>query len=165
MFRNCVFVWFLLAAATARGGQNVVVVLDDSSSMNESMRSDPRVTKMAAAKRALLAVLERLPPDAKVGIVLLNGQARKGHWVCPLGPVNQADLRQAIQGISANGGTPLGERMKTGADSLLALREDEHYGSYRLLIVTDGLLIQRLGKLTLLKSIAAINREIRTTSL
>ncbi len=138
MFRVWAFLWFALAAGFVQAGQNVVVVLDDSGSMNETLRSDRRLAKIAAAKQALLTVLEQLPPDARVGIVLLNGPYGRGEWVYPLGPVDQATIRQAIQGIGAGGGTPLGERMKTGADALLALREKDHYGSYRLLIVTDG---------------------------
>ena len=39
-------------ASFAPAGQNVVVVLDDSGSMNERMRSNRRVTKMDAAKEA-----------------------------------------------------------------------------------------------------------------
>ncbi|NQT14730.1 MAG: hypothetical protein HQ582_18390, partial [Planctomycetes bacterium] len=58
--------------------------------------------------------------------------------VYPLAPVDAAALKAGIQQIGASGGTPLGERMKEGCDTLLALRDDEHYGSYRLLIVTDG---------------------------
>ncbi len=121
------------------GGQNVVVVLDDSGSMDERMRRQRNTTKMEAAKSALLTVLETLPDDARVGVVLLNGQTRDGgSWVIPLGPVDKQNMREAIQSIRAEGSTPLGQFMKIGTDALLALREQEHYGTYRLLIVTDG---------------------------
>ncbi len=138
MFRSCVLLGLLLAAASADAAQNVVVVLDDSGSMNERMRRVRRMDKIEAAKEALVAVLEQLPPDAKVGIVVLNGSRGRGEWVYPLGPVNQGEIRRAVQGILADGNTPLGARMKDGADALLELRAQEHYGSYRLLIVTDG---------------------------
>jgi len=130
--------WILLAAATAQAGQNVVVVLDNSSSMNVAMRSDRRTTKMDAAKKALLVVLEKLPPDANVGILLLNGGSKPGQWVYDLGPVDMTRLHGAIGGIRARGATPLGACMKIGADALLAVRAKDYYGSYRLLIVTDG---------------------------
>ena len=52
---GCACVTLMLAAAGARAGQNVVVVLDNSSSMNIRLRSNQSVTKMDAAKRALLA--------------------------------------------------------------------------------------------------------------
>ena len=134
------WVWAFLAAAaaTAQAGQNVVVVLDNSGSMKAAMRSDLRTTKMDAAKKALLVVLEKLPADAKVGIVLLNGNWKPDRWVYPLGPVDLPRLRGSIGGIRAQGATPLGACMKAGADALLTLRAKDYYGSYRLLIVTDG---------------------------
>ena len=134
------WVWAFLAAAaaTAQAGHNVVVVLDNSGSMNIAMRSDPRTTKMDAAKQALLVVLEKLPSEAKVGIVLLNGNWKPDQWVYPLGPVDMPRLRQSVGRIRGQGTTPLGACMKAGADALLALRAKDRYGFYRLLIVTDG---------------------------
>ena len=138
MFRSCALLGLMLAAASADAAQNVVVVLDDSGSMDERMRSDRRLDKIEAAKQALIAVLQQLPADAKVGIVLLNGSRGRSKWVYPLGPVSQNQIRQAVRGIVADGNTPLGARIKDGADALLKLRDKEHYGSFRLLIVTDG---------------------------
>ncbi|HEY6563309.1 MAG TPA: vWA domain-containing protein, partial [Pirellulaceae bacterium] len=48
------------------------------------------------------------------------------------------EARRAIQDVSAWGGTPLGEFMKTAADALLLARSKDFYGEYRLLVVTDG---------------------------
>ena len=112
---------------------NVVVVLDDSGSMNERMRNDRSTTKMDAAKNALVTVVEQLPANAHIGIFMLNDG-----WLVKLGPVDKAQVINAIQNTSAGGGTPLGRSMKQGADALLLKREKEHYGSYKVLIVTDG---------------------------
>ncbi len=128
----------LLCATVAQAGHNVVVVLDDSGSMSGGMRSDRRTRKMDAAKQALIEVLQRLPDDAQVGVVVLNGRSAQDAWIVPLGPIDRQQMRTAIQGIRPSGGTPLGRFIKVGADALLALREREHYGMYRLLIVTDG---------------------------
>jgi len=144
MFRHVTLLRFLAVMAVTCGGtaldagQNVVVVLDDSGSMDARMRSNPTLSKMDVAKRALLTVLEQLPADARIGIVLLNGDWHSEHWAYPLATVDRAKLRTAINQISAGGGTPLGEYMKVGSDAILSLRDKEHYGSYRLLIVTDG---------------------------
>ena len=140
MLRNLTWAWIVasFALATARAGQNVVVVLDDSSSMNIRMRSDLSTSKMEAAKQALLGVVQTLPPEAKVGIVLLNGRWKPDEWAYPLAPVDTPKLKQAVQQIRAHGATPLGACTKAGADALLALRAKDYYGSYRLLIVTDG---------------------------
>ncbi len=138
MFRNLAWVCVLLSASGVEAGQNVVVVLDDSSSMTLRMRSDRRVVKIDAAKRALLSVLEKLPPGTKVGVVALNGRWDPDEWIYPLGPVDKPRLRASIERIQAYGNTPLGACMKVGADALLALRAKQHYGTYRLLVVTDG---------------------------
>ena len=48
-------------------------------------------------------------------------------------------LNGAIDSITSQGGTPLGEYMKQGADALLDARKKQFgYGTYRLLVVTDG---------------------------
>jgi len=112
---------------------NVVVVLDDSGSMSERMRSNRKVTKMEAAKTALITVVEQLPANAHLGIFLLNDG-----WLVKLGPVDKAQVIDAISNTGPSGGTPLGRSIKEGADALLMKREKEHYGSYKILIVTDG---------------------------
>ena len=127
----------LLVTAESLAGQNIVVVLDDSGSMSDALQSDRRTLKIDAAKQALLTVLEKLPADAQIGVVALNGGGAD-HWIIRLGKLDPARLNAAVQQIYASGGTPLGEFMKIGADALLTLREKERYGTYKLLIVTDG---------------------------
>ena len=137
MFLRALFI-ALLIASTAGATQNVVVLLDDSGSMDAAMRSDRNVLKIDAAKRALLTVLKRVPEDANVGVLALNGSDGKGEWIIPLGPIDKATIANKVQQIRAGGSTPLGRFMKTATDALLELRSQEHYGDYRLLIVTDG---------------------------
>jgi hypothetical protein len=124
--------------SAVRAEQHVVVVLDDSGSMADRMRGNRRMEKMAAAKSALLTVLEQLPATARVGVVLLNGTRQGDPWVVPLGPVDLRRARKTIRPIRAEGGTPLGQFIKIGADALLRARDKFHYGDYRLLVVTDG---------------------------
>jgi uncharacterized protein YegL len=128
----------LLAAALSAADQNVVVVLDDSGSMDGRMSGGQRVRKMDAAKQALLSVLEQLPDEAHVGVLALNSQQGGNHWIAPVGPVDRAKIKQQIGSIRAAGGTPLGAAMKEAADALLEKRTQQIYGTYRLLIVTDG---------------------------
>lgn len=128
----------LSITSIAGAAQNVVVLLDDSGSMDAAMGSDRSVLKIDAAKRALLTVLERVPDDARVGVLALNGADGNGEWIIPLGPVDKTTIADKVQRIRAGGSTPLGRFMKTASDELLELRSKEHYGSYRLLIVTDG---------------------------
>jgi hypothetical protein len=128
---------WLAGATPIVASQNVVVVLDDSGSMRDRMPSNRRLPKIEAAKKALLTVLAELPDGAQLGVLLLNGGPRD-HWVVSPGPVEQDRVRAAISQIRAAGNTPLGRSMKAGTDALLALRGQQRYGTYKLLIVTDG---------------------------
>ena len=132
-----ILIWLCLGTL-ALAGQNVVVLLDDSGSMDDALRSNRRLQKIDAAKRALLTVLEQVPAEAQIGVLALNSARESGGWIIPLGPLQPVPMRRAIQRITARGGTPLGQFMKTAADELLKLRQRQKYGSYRLLIVTDG---------------------------
>jgi uncharacterized protein YegL len=134
--RTCLLIAGLLIASPAVAQQNVVIVLDDSGSMGDPMRSDRSTRKIDAAKKALHAVLEQLPEDSRVGLVVLNGG--RGGWLIPLGPVDTQGLDNTINRIRANGGTPLGKHMKVAADALLEARSKQTYGTFKLLIVTDG---------------------------
>ena len=130
--------WVLLfanatvSAEDAIGTDNVVILLDDSGSMG-----DPLVVgqiKMVVAKSALKEVLKTIPASTNVGLMSLHRD-----WLYPLGARKDAQLSQAIDALQPNGNTPLGGYIKKAADRLLEQREKQHgYGTYRLLIVTDG---------------------------
>lgn len=134
------FVVFTLIPSVDRSAfatDHAVIVLDDSGSMNESMRG-PGGRKMDAAKRALVKVIEQIPERTQVGILLLNGARASNHWLVPLGPLDRRVATAKVNSIVANGGTPLGEAMRLAADELLRARSKSVYGTYRLIVVTDG---------------------------
>lgn len=115
---------------------NVVIVLDASGSMTSKMRGTG-TPKIDAARNAIREVIKTIPQSTHVGLLVFGGQT--DGWVYQLGPRNDQKLLGAVQRISASGGTPLGAYMKTGADKLLEARKAQYgYGSYRLLVVTDG---------------------------
>ncbi|PQO40421.1 VWA domain-containing protein [Bremerella cremea] len=123
------------SSANAADDLKIVVILDNSGSMNEYMPGGQ--TKIVAAKQALLTVLDQVPAGSEVGVLLLN-DGPKGPWLIPLGPIDRDSVGPAVNSLSANGGTPLGATMKKAADELLKLRERQRYGTYKLLIVSDG---------------------------
>lgn len=115
---------------------NVVIVLDASGSMNDNMKGTS-TRKINAAKMAIKEVMKTIPRNTQVGLLVFGGKANG--WVYPLRARDDTTLFHAVDGLSAGGGTPLGAYMKQGADRLLAARELQYgYGSYRLLVVTDG---------------------------
>ncbi|MEM8875572.1 MAG: vWA domain-containing protein [Planctomycetota bacterium] len=122
---------------------HVVVILDASGSMGESFpgaTAGRRLDKMTVAKDALLSVLETVPPRTQVGIVVFSGRNVPQRWVVDLGLVDLQRTRSALDPIRPKGATPLGAYLKIGADRLLEARSasGNDYGTYRLLVVTDG---------------------------
>jgi hypothetical protein len=94
---------------------------------------------MTAAKQALHQVLQHVPETTHIGLLVFSSSNVKDPWVYPLGPRDEVKLKAAIDLPRPKGGTPLGNFIKIGADRLLQEREKQHgYGSYRLLVVTDG---------------------------
>jgi von Willebrand factor type A domain len=126
----------LSAAPAYAADNNVVVVLDDSGSMKQQMPNG--MLRIDAAKQALTAVLSQLPPKTRVGVLALNTRLNDDPWIVPMGPIGDIAWQGRIAAIEAKGGTLLGQFSKIGADELLKLRAADRYGTYRLLIVTDG---------------------------
>ncbi len=120
----------------ARADNKVVIILDDSGSMEQRMASGER--RIEAAKQALKSVLEQLPPQTVVGVLALNSRLDGSPWIVPMDRVNATPWQQRVAQIKAAGGTPLGQFSKTAADELLRMRASDRYSTYRLLIITDG---------------------------
>jgi uncharacterized protein YegL len=133
----------LAAPALGAGGtdvyrNNVVIVLDASGSMAEPMGGS-RFKKMNAAKSALKEVLKHVAETTNIGLLVFSSRNVRVEWVYPLSPKDDARLMRAIDLPMPGGSTPLGAYIKKGADRLLEERAAQFgYGTYRLLIVTDG---------------------------
>jgi uncharacterized protein YegL len=126
------------AARAQEAFDNVVIVLDASGSMRDKL-SGTSMEKLAAAKEALKAVLRTLPESTHVGLLVFSAANVRDEWIYPLGPRRDAELTQAIDLPVAHGGTPLGFYLKKAADRLLEERARQFgYGTYRMLVVTDG---------------------------
>lgn len=119
-------------AASAIADDTIVIVFDNSGSMNEYMRSAKR-TRMAVAQDALVDVVSKVPSTTKIGILTFNG------WIYEIGPVDAAKLNTAVRNVKAAGGTPLYHFIKTGGTQLLAERQKNlNVGFYKMIVVTDG---------------------------
>ncbi len=123
---------------TALDRDNVVILLDASGSMRDTMSSSGQ-PRMDVAKQALSKVVDRIDPRTNVGLLVFSDVDGANGWLYDLAPLDRPRLLEAIDRCQASGGTPLGEYLKTAADRLLQARQAQRgYGSYRLLIVTDG---------------------------
>lgn len=117
----------------------VVIVLDDSGSMREKMRTDRgKEPRMQVAQQALKKLVEQLPENTQLGLLLMNGARNEGGWLVPLAPLEKGKTIALIDQVRADGGTPLGRSMKIAMDQLLAARNSKPIGDYRLIVVTDG---------------------------
>ena len=95
--------------------------------------------KMTAAKAALKRVLKSVPENTHIGLLVFSAKGVETDWIYPLGPRDDAKLTQAIDRPQPGGGTPLGAYLKKGTDRLLQERAKQFgYGTFRLLVVTDG---------------------------
>ena len=128
----------LLLTNTCWGSQlNVVVVLDGSGSMGDRFtKSNERIKKIEAAKKSLIELLGKLPPNTNVGIICFSGNVNG--WLYPLKTIDKDLLNEKIQSVIVGGSTPLGKYMKQGANALLELRAKQKSGTYKLIIITDG---------------------------
>lgn len=117
----------------------VVIVLDDSGSMRDKMRTDQgKEPRMKVAQRALKKLVEQLPDNTQLGLLLMNGAQNEGGWLVPLAPLDKTKTISLIDKVRADGGTPLGQSMKTAMEQLIAARSNKPIGDYRLIVVTDG---------------------------
>lgn len=118
----------------------VVLVLDASGSMNEP---DPSgVTKLEAAKTALIGALGSLPEDADVGLrvygATVDGPGRTpaecadSQLVHPIEPLDEQGLTAAIRSFDAIGETPIAYSLQEAAKDLGA------DGKRHIILVSDG---------------------------
>ena len=117
---------------------NVVIVLDASGSMRGAL-TGTGLSKIDGAKAALKEVVQKLPDSTYVGLLVFSAGNLTNDWAFPLGPRDNVQLVRAIDMPEPRQGTPLGRYIKKGADRLLEERAKQFgYGTYRLLVVTDG---------------------------
>ncbi|MCL4178760.1 MAG: VWA domain-containing protein [Verrucomicrobia bacterium] len=117
---------------------NIIIVLDGSGSMGRPL-AGATTDRMTAAQAALKQVLRTVPRETRIGLLVFSAKGVEDDWVYPLGPRDDTKLMQAIDRPIPGGGTPLGAYLKKGADRLLEERARQFgYGTFRLLVVTDG---------------------------
>jgi hypothetical protein len=136
----------LLVATLALAGQcvaaekhdTIVILLDASGSMKAAFQGT-RGSRMDAAKSALKTVISKVPETTRVGLLVFSAANLTNDWAFPLGPRDDAQLFAKLDSIECRTDTPLGKYIKMAADRLLDERAKNFgYGTYRLIIVTDG---------------------------
>ncbi|MDV6012184.1 VWA domain-containing protein [Haloechinothrix sp. LS1_15] len=118
------------AQQTGESGEDamapVMLVLDASESMTDP---DPGGrSKMDAAKSVLIDMLEQLPDEAEVGLIVYGSEvdaAEGPELSCediatafPVGPLDREAMTSAVADIEARGWTPIGGSLRAAADGL-----------------------------------------------
>jgi hypothetical protein len=131
------------AGRTWKDGLAAIVLVDVSGSMRDRIPGEPR-RKLEAAQAAALDLVGAFAryaaahADTPVLVGVQEFSAREGEpaarTVVPLGPPNPLTAGQAIRGMKASGGTPIGEAMVAARVML----DSSGLRRRHLLVVTDG---------------------------
>lgn len=124
-------------AAKAELPKNIELILDCSFSMNDRLGKS---TRLATAKQVLRDVISRLPNSINVGLrfyghrfdSMSRESAKDTQLVFPIQPLDRAAMIKLIDGVSANGQTPLVFSTLQAAEDLKKL------GGGAIILVTDG---------------------------
>jgi Ca-activated chloride channel family protein len=127
-------------AQTSDTRNRALLVLDASKSMNEDAGNGG--TRLDAAKKAVDALVDRLPEGAPLGLRVYGSKVseasraegcRDTELTVPVGPLDKDALRSTVNGLQGKGRTPIGS-------SLLAVPDDlgTAEGRRSVVLITDG---------------------------
>lgn len=118
------------AVAKAEPGQRVYyILLDTSGSMSGSGIAD--------AKAALTNYLQKAPQDIIFGLAVFEGNG--AIELVPISKNGRAEILQKLPQIGTGGGTPLSESLVYCTEKIVEQQKKQlGYGSFNLLVVTDG---------------------------
>jgi uncharacterized protein YegL len=101
------------------------IVFDDSGSMAG--------IKMQQAKKAFTKWLSSIPEETKLSLTALNAGL-----IVDIGANNRSAVTQAVEGLKASGGTPLGRTCKTIGQKIIQRRAATPYERHIMVVFTDG---------------------------
>jgi len=112
------------------------VVFDGSGSMN-SQGCSGSMSKLLAAKKALVEFSATVPADANLGLLIFDGNGINER--VSLSTQNQEKFTQSIRSVTPSGGTPLRGAINMAYQRLTEqARKQLGYGEYHMVVVTDG---------------------------
>lgn len=117
---------------------NVLIILDGSDSMG--LNTGNGLTRIAAAKRAILDTLSQTPGNVNVGLRVYGYDARPqtacraSQTLVPIGPNNRMQIASRIVGVRPIGMTPISYSL------IEAINQDFAYvnGKKSIILISDG---------------------------
>jgi len=116
-------------AAGGSRGVDLVVVLDRSGSMQGA--------KLEHARQSLHQLLPGLTDRDRFALFSYSDAVQKHCDLLPVNDLNRGRMHTAVNGISANGATNLGEGLRAGIDLITASGNPGRPG--RVILISDGL--------------------------
>jgi Mg-chelatase subunit ChlD len=114
---------------------DLCLVVDYSGSMNETTADG--VTKMTAAKQAVVKLIDALPPDLNVAVVVYGTNKDRGcediDLIHPLGKLNKDAIKKRLLSLPNTGFTPIASSLNIAG---LALKKAT--AGRAIVLVTDG---------------------------
>lgn len=114
-----------------RRGLDIIFALDTSRSM---LARDAEPTRLAAARRDVLAVLPELRGGDRAALVAFAGRARR---MVPL-THDMDSFRQLLEGVDENAVLQGGSDLAAALERCLALVEEANYNTSVIVLLTDG---------------------------
>jgi len=114
-------------SSICRKSLNVVIALDISGSMGWSFDNDDisstSTSKLEVAKTCMKAIISKLNPNDRIGIVLFNHEQSTMESLKLVSDVDMADLLRRIDRLSSQGGTCLQKGFEAGMRALEKCKE------------------------------------------
>ena len=133
---------------------NWVLVLDNSASMNTTQCSG-NDSRMVAGGKAVIAFARQRPANDNFGLVIFSSGAAYARVAAPLGrdrKLFEAEVRKA----SPDYNTPLGPAIELAYNELVVQYQRQGgYGTYHIVVVTDGAANQGRDPESLVKEIVS----------
>lgn len=124
-----------VAGSEASEVTDLALIVDYSGSMNAKMKDG--ATKVASAKKCVMDLIDKLPNDLNVSLVVYGTSKARGcddiDIVQPLGPIDKAALKSKINGFNATGMTPIASSLTKAGEELKKAK-----GGAAIVLVTDG---------------------------
>lgn len=111
----------------------LVMLLDRSGSMGEAVDPVRKIDKIDLLKEAAIEAVEKLDARNYIGIIAFDARY---NWVVPLGLVQNRknEIVQAIEGLSAEGGTDIHQALRDAIAQLIPVRARVKH----ILVFSDG---------------------------
>jgi Mg-chelatase subunit ChlD len=90
-------------------------------------------TRMTAARQAAISLVRRAPSDANIGLVRIEGQQCSARSAGFYPPARRGQLIGELQGLQADGGTPLADGVAKGGQMVDGVRREA-----LMVVISDG---------------------------